>query len=147
VGLPWGLGRVWHAVRRALRGRRAWGWSGALVLAMSLLPPLPAAIATLLMLLFALGIGNGAVFQIVPQCFPKEVGAATGIVGASGGLVGFGITYALGTLREETGAYAAGFVCLAFVALGCLAAVALFCPLWRDRLNGTVPAAVMEEQP
>ena len=32
-----------------------------------------------------LGMGNGAVFQLVPQRFPKEIGVITGIVGAAGG--------------------------------------------------------------
>jgi MFS transporter, NNP family, nitrate/nitrite transporter len=33
-----------------------------------------------------LGIGNGAVFQLVAQRFPGEIGVITGIVGAAGGL-------------------------------------------------------------
>jgi NNP family nitrate/nitrite transporter-like MFS transporter len=32
-----------------------------------------------------LGIGNGAVFKLVPQYFPTEVGVVTGLVGALGG--------------------------------------------------------------
>ena len=35
------------------------------------------------------GMGNGAVFQLVPQRFPKEIGVTTGIVGAAGGFGGF----------------------------------------------------------
>src|SRR5215472_9728170 len=38
---------------------------------------------------FLLGNGNGAVFKLVPQYFPKEVGTVTGLVGAMGGLGGF----------------------------------------------------------
>ena len=33
-----------------------------------------------------LGMGNGSVFQIVPQRFKDEIGVMTGIVGAFGGL-------------------------------------------------------------
>lgn len=37
----------------------------------------------------AIGLGNGAVFKLVPQYFPKTVGSVTGLVGAAGGLGGF----------------------------------------------------------
>src|SRR5260370_7872804 len=36
-----------------------------------------------------LGMGNGAVFQLVAQRFPEKIGVITGIVGASAGLGGF----------------------------------------------------------
>jgi len=35
----------------------------------------------------AIGVGNGAVFKLVPQYFPTSVGTVTGLVGAAGGLV------------------------------------------------------------
>lgn len=31
-----------------------------------------------------LGLGNGVVFQLVPQRFPREIGIVTGLVGAVG---------------------------------------------------------------
>ncbi|MGH6840732.1 MAG: MFS transporter, partial [Methylocella sp.] len=34
----------------------------------------------------SLGMGNGAVFQLLPQRFRKEIGVMTGLVGAAGGL-------------------------------------------------------------
>ncbi len=39
--------------------------------------------------MMGLGMGNGAVFQLVPQRFRKEIGMVTGIVGAAGGIGGF----------------------------------------------------------
>ena len=36
-----------------------------------------------------LGIGNGAVFQLVPRYFPEERATVTGLVGAMGGMGGF----------------------------------------------------------
>jgi NNP family nitrate/nitrite transporter-like MFS transporter len=36
-----------------------------------------------------LGFGNGAVFKLVPEQFPRETGTVTGVVGALGGLGGF----------------------------------------------------------
>ena len=69
----------------------------------------------------ALGLGNGAVFKLVPQYFPKEIGTVTGLVGAFGGLGGFFPPLVLGVIRNATGAYTLGFVFLAVFALGCLA--------------------------
>ncbi len=37
----------------------------------------------------AIGLGNGAVFKLVPECFPGSVGSVTDLVGAAGGLGGF----------------------------------------------------------
>lgn len=69
----------------------------------------------------ALGLGNGAVFKLVPQYFPKETGTVTGLVGAFGGLGGFFPPLVLGVIRDATGGYALGFVLLAIFSLGCLA--------------------------
>jgi NNP family nitrate/nitrite transporter-like MFS transporter len=69
-----------------------------------------------------LGIGNGAVFKLVPQYFPTEVGVVTGLVGALGGLGGFFPPIVLGTVKDTTGGYALGFVLLAFSALAALIA-------------------------
>ncbi len=68
----------------------------------------------------ALGLGNGAVFKLVPQYFPKETATVTGLVGAFGGLGGFFPPLVLGVLRDATGAYTWGFVSLAIFALFCL---------------------------
>jgi NNP family nitrate/nitrite transporter-like MFS transporter len=64
-----------------------------------------------------LGLGNGAVFKLVPQYFPREVGAVTGVVGALGGLGGFFPPLVLGVLKQATGGIALGFVFLAGFAL------------------------------
>lgn len=64
-----------------------------------------------------LGIGNGAVFKLVPQLFPTEIGVVTGLVGALGGLGGFFPPIVLGIVKDATGGYAPGFVFLAIAAL------------------------------
>ncbi len=64
----------------------------------------------------ALGMGNGAVFQLVPQRFPREIGVTTGIVGAAGGLGGFLLPTFLGTIKQMTGGFGGGF--LAFAIMG-----------------------------
>lgn len=68
----------------------------------------------------ALGMGNGAVFKLVPEYFPKETGTVTGLVGAFGGLGGFFPPLLLGVIRDATGGYAIGFVLLALSAVACL---------------------------
>lgn len=69
----------------------------------------------------AIGLGNGAVFKLVPELFPKAVGGVTGLVGAAGGLGGFFPPLVVGILREATGTYAWGFVLLSLTSLACLA--------------------------
>ncbi|HEY9900758.1 MAG TPA: MFS transporter [Pantanalinema sp.] len=69
----------------------------------------------------AAGLGNGAVFKLVPQYFPVETGAVTGLVGAFGGLGGFFPPLVLGLLLELTGHYTLGFLALAATSALCLA--------------------------
>jgi MFS transporter, NNP family, nitrate/nitrite transporter len=61
---------------------------------------------------FLLGLGNGAVFKLVPERFPKETGTVTGLVGALGGLGGFFPPIALGIFRDTLGVIWPGFVLL-----------------------------------
>ncbi|MCC6262235.1 MAG: MFS transporter [Bryobacterales bacterium] len=60
-----------------------------------------------------LGLGNGAVFKLVPQYFPKRTGAVTGLVGAMGGLGGFFPPILLGIFRDSLGVVWPGFFLLA----------------------------------
>jgi MFS family permease len=64
-----------------------------------------------------IGLGNGAVFKLVPEFFPQSVGAVTGLVGAAGGLGGFFPPLVLGAVRQLTGQYTFGFVFLGVFAL------------------------------
>lgn len=68
----------------------------------------------------AIGLGNGAVFKLVPQYFPGAVGSVTGLVGAAGGLGGFFPPLVVGSVRQATGAFTWGFVLLAVFAAICL---------------------------
>ncbi|QBG54720.1 nitrate transporter [Bacillus amyloliquefaciens] len=67
--------------------------------------------------MMALGMGNGAVFQLVPQHFRKEIGMVTGIVGAAGGIGGFFLPNILGSLKQVTGSYTTGFISFSCIAL------------------------------
>jgi MFS transporter, NNP family, nitrate/nitrite transporter len=68
-----------------------------------------------------LGAGSGAVFKLVPQEFPKDAGAAAGIVGAAGGLGGFFPPIFMGYVKDHTGTYTWGFVGLFIYTVLCLA--------------------------
>jgi len=67
------------------------------------------------------GFGNGAVFKLVAQYFPKDTGLISGIVGCAGGLGGFFPPLVMGVVRDHTGSYALGFVILSTLAAFCLA--------------------------
>jgi MFS transporter, NNP family, nitrate/nitrite transporter len=64
-----------------------------------------------------LGVGNGAVFALVPKYFPAATGTVTGLVGAMGGLGGFFPPLLLGVFRDSLGSIWPGFVLLALTSL------------------------------
>lgn len=78
-----------------------------------------------------LGMGNGAIFQLVPQRFSKEIGFITGIVGAAGGVGGFLVPNILGTLKQITGTYATGFLVFSAVGIVALLILGLAQLSWR----------------
>ncbi|HEY9868844.1 MAG TPA: MFS transporter [Candidatus Obscuribacterales bacterium] len=63
-----------------------------------------------------LGLGNGAVFKLVPEIFPGQVGTVSGLVGAFGGLGGFFPPLLLGACRQYLGAIWPCFALLAVMA-------------------------------
>jgi len=69
-----------------------------------------------------LGAGNGAVFKLVPAEFPNDAGAASGIVGAAGGLGGFFPPIFMGIVKDVSGTYTVGFVGLLIATTVCLVA-------------------------
>ncbi|MGG0845385.1 nitrate/nitrite transporter [Peribacillus simplex] len=91
--------------------------------------------STVMILLFIgmlfLGMGNGAVFQLVPQRFSKEIGFITGIVGAAGGVGGFLVPNILGTLKQITGTYATGFLVFSVIGIVALLILVLAQLSWR----------------
>ncbi len=64
-----------------------------------------------------LGLGNGAVFKLVPQYFPGSTATVTGLVGAIGGLGGFFPPLLLGFFRDRFGVAWPGFGLLALTSL------------------------------
>ncbi|NHN92880.1 MFS transporter [Acetobacter sicerae] len=90
--------------------------------------------------MLVLGLGNGAVFQLVPNRFPAQVGILTGLVGMSGGVGGFYLASSLGAARQATGSYGPGFLGFAIIALLGLACVSLCRRRWKAERN-VFPAA------
>lgn len=80
-------------------------------------------LAVVVAAMLSLGMGNGAVFQLVPQRFRKEIGVMTGLVGMAGGVGGFYLASSLGYSKQVTGSYQTGL--LIFAALAILAMVGL----------------------
>lgn len=81
--------------------------------------------------MLALGVGNGSVFQLVPQRFQREIGVMTGIVGFAGGIGGFVLASSLGYAKHFTGSYQFGFLLFALLAAMALAGLAAIKRRWR----------------
>jgi NNP family nitrate/nitrite transporter-like MFS transporter len=82
----------------------------------AMLPTVALIVPVLVFSMACLGLGNGAVFQLVPRRFSAEIGVATGVVGAVGGLGGFLLPILLGNIKQSTGSFELGFVLLAVAA-------------------------------
>ncbi|HTG38797.1 nitrate/nitrite transporter [Sphingomonas sp.] len=91
------------------------------------------ALAAFVAAMLALGVGNGAVFQLVPQRFAAEIGVMTGLVGMAGGVGGFYLASSLGIAKQWTGSFAPGFLIFAGLAVVALIGLALVKADWRAR--------------
>jgi NNP family nitrate/nitrite transporter-like MFS transporter len=80
-------------------------------------PTYQLALAIIVPVMAVLGMGNGAVFQLVPQRFRKEIGVMTGLVGMAGGVGGFYLAASLGYFKQATGSYQAGLMIFAGLAV------------------------------
>lgn len=89
------------------------------------------ALAVFVCAMLSLGMGNGAVFQLVPQRFRKEIGVMTGLVGMAGGVGGFYLASSLGYSKQVTGSYQAGFLIFAALAIAALIGLTAVKRRWR----------------
>ena len=89
------------------------------------------ALAVFVCAMLSLGMGNGAVFQLVPQRFRKEIGVMTGLVGMAGGVGGFYLASSLGYSKQVTGSYQAGFLIFAALAIAALIGLTAVKQRWR----------------
>lgn len=89
------------------------------------------ALAGFMLTMATLGFGNGAVFQLVPQRFRREIGVITGLVGMAGGVGGFYLAASLGYVKGLTGDYQLGLLVFAGLALVALLGLNLVKRRWR----------------
>lgn len=71
-------------------------------------PSLPVAATMMVLATGAMGFGNGAVFQLVAEWFPKDIGLASGVVGAAGGFGGFLLPIVTAIMKGFTESYDTG---------------------------------------
>ena len=93
--------------------------------------PFAAAIVVLFLIMAHLGMANGAVFQLVPQRFGKDIGIMTGIIGAAGGLGGTALIKTLGWSKGAFDGYMAGFLIFAAVVAIAIVGISLVKTRWR----------------
>jgi NNP family nitrate/nitrite transporter-like MFS transporter len=97
--------------------------------------PAYGALVAFVVAMAALGMGNGAVFQLVPQRFGRDVGLMTGLVGMTGGIGGFYLAASLGYAKQFTGNYSFGFAIFAAMALAAFGGVSLVRLRWRTDMG------------
>ncbi len=95
------------------------------------LPSAVSAVIVFTLAMLALGTGNGAVFQLVPQRFRKEIGVMTGLVGMAGGIGGFYLASSLGYSKQLTGSYQLGLTIFASLAIVALLGLSMVKTRWR----------------
>jgi NNP family nitrate/nitrite transporter-like MFS transporter len=124
----------WLADR--LGGIKVLGWlyllaAAALVVLSFSIPSFWVALGVFLIVMAAFGMGDGAVFQLIPIRFGKEIGMVTGFVGMAGGVGGFYLASSLGFSKQLTGSYQAGFLIFAGLALIAFAGLQSVKRRWR----------------
>jgi NNP family nitrate/nitrite transporter-like MFS transporter len=122
-------------------------FGGVLILAavVAQLPSVGAVTVLFFALMALLGMGNGSVFQLVPQRFPKEIGILTGLVGAAGGIGGFFFPSLMGAVKANTGSFSGGFLLLGIYAVFCLVVVTFKSRAWNlDSLTTASPVPAAE---
>ena len=103
------------------------------LIGVSMAPSIEAAMMLFVLAMLALGIGNGSVFQLVPQRFGAEIGVMTGLVGMAGGVGGFYLASSLGIAKQLTGSFSAGLLIFAVLALIACLGLTIVKHSWRRR--------------
>jgi NNP family nitrate/nitrite transporter-like MFS transporter len=93
--------------------------------------PFYVAILVLFFIMANLGMANGAVFQLVPQRFGKDIGIMTGLVGCAGGLGGTALIKTLGWSKGAFDGYSTGFLIFAIVVIIAMIGLSMVKTRWR----------------
>jgi len=105
-------------------------------------PTYQLALSIIIPVMVVLGMGNGAVFQLVPQRFRKEIGVMTGLVGMAGGVGGFYLAASLGYFKQNFGSYQIGLIIFAGLALLAVLGLAGVKTRWRTTWGTATTAKV-----
>jgi len=105
-------------------------------------PTYQLALAIIIPVMAILGMGNGAVFQLVPQRFRKEIGVMTGLVGMAGGVGGFYLAASLGYFKQTHGNYQVGLLIFAGLAVLAMIGLAGVKTRWRTTWGSVTTAKV-----
>ena len=109
-----------------------YGIAAAVLIAVSFQPESAGtALALMVVAMLAFGMGNGSVFQLVPQRFRHEIGVMTGLVGMTGGIGGFYLASSLGLSKQHTGSYQAGLLLFASLSVAALVGLTSIKQRWR----------------
>lgn len=101
-------------------------------------PNLTSSLSIVIPVMAVLGMGNGAVFQLVPQRFRKEIGVMTGLVGMAGGIGGFYLAASLGWFKQVTGSYQLGVLIFAGLAVLAIVGLASVKTRWRTTWGSAI---------
>ncbi len=93
------------------------------------------AIFVLFSIMANLGMANGAVFQLVPQRFSKDIGIMTGIVGCAGGLGGTALIKTLGWSKGAFNSYTEGFLIFGGIVIIAIIGLSIVKRRWRECNN------------
>ncbi len=99
---------------------------------------LPLALILFILVMGTLGVGNGAVFQLVPQRFRNEIGVMTGLVGFAGGVGGFYLASSLGFAKQLTGSAGPGFLIFAGLSVVALLGLTAVKKRWRTTWGAAI---------
>lgn len=122
------------------------GCVAALMFGVSNLLPLTVSASLIFLTMTCLGMGNGAVFQLVPMRFQKEIGVMTGVVGAAGGLGGFFLPTLLGFFKDVAGSYGVGFIIFGLASLSTLVTLRIVQTGWDfHRIFSEIPMGLKGE--
>ncbi len=116
--------------------------AGLALIASTLAHQLNFNVAAFLIASGALGMANGAVFQLLPQRFGKDIGIMTGLVGCGGGVGGFYLASSLGLAKGLTGSYASGFLVFAALCFLAICGLSLVKTRWRTTWGALANARI-----
>jgi NNP family nitrate/nitrite transporter-like MFS transporter len=119
-----------------------YGIAAAMLVFVSFHPPtVYQALGLFAVAMLAFGMGNGSVFQLVPQRFRHEIGVMTGLVGMTGGVGGFFLASSLGLSKQLAGTYQIGLLGFAALAVLALVGISVIKQRWRTTWGAVGVAA------